>query len=316
MNWDDLRLVLAVAQEGTLSGAARRLRVTHSTVFRRLGAIEEGLGVRLFERFRDGYSATPAGETMAALAARFADDFVALERRLSGQDLRPSGTVRITTTDTICAMLMGHVPALRAAHPEILIEITVSNAIANLTRREADVAIRPTPEPPETLVGRRIANIAHAVYGSPTCLSRYDGGDPSNFEWVGLDDTLATTVIGRWMRENIRDAQIGLRVDSLPALKDAVCAGLGVALLPCYLGDEEVQLHRAAAAAGADVRSGLWLLTHSDLKRTARIRAVMDFLGSALDSERTLLEGRRYGKAAPERGGAATGHGKTKRLNQ
>jgi DNA-binding transcriptional LysR family regulator len=163
MNWDDLRLVLAVVREGTLSGAARDLRVTHSTVFRRLGAIEGRLGVRLFERFRDGYSATPAGEAAAALATRFADDFVALERRLSGQDLRPSGTVRIATTDTISAMLMRHVPALRAAHPEISLEVTVSNAVANLTRREADVAIRPTPEPPETLVGRRIADIAHAV---------------------------------------------------------------------------------------------------------------------------------------------------------
>ena len=311
MNWDDLRLVFAVAREGTLSGAARHLRVTHSTVFRRLGAIEEGLGVRLFERFRDGYSATPAGETVAALAARFADDFVALERRLSGQDLRPSGTVRITTTDTICAMVMRHVPALRAAHPEILIEITVSNAIANLTRREADVAIRPTSEPPETLVGRRIANIAHAVYGSPTYLSRYGGGDPSNFEWIGLDDTLATTVIGRWMREHIQDAQIGLRVDALPALKDAACAGIGLALLPCYLGDEEVQLRRVPAAAGPDVRSALWLLTHSDLKRTARIRAVMDFLAIALGSERALLEGRRYGKAAPVDGGTTAGR-KTK----
>jgi DNA-binding transcriptional LysR family regulator len=312
MNWDDLRLVLAVAREGTLSGAARHLRVTHSTVFRRLGAIEESLGVRLFERFRDGYSATPAGETVAALAARFADDFVALERRLSGQDLRPSGTVRITTTDTICAMLMRHVPALRAAHPEILLEITVSNAMANLTRREADVAIRPTLEPPETLVGRRIANIEHAVYGSPAYLSHYGGEDSSNFKWIGLDDTLATTVIGRWMRENIRDARISLWVDSLPALKDAVCAGIGVALLPCYLGDEEVQLRRAAVAAGSDVRSALWLLTHSDLKRTARIRAVMDFLAIALGSERALLEGRRYGKAEPGRGGVEAGHRKTK----
>ena len=311
MNWDDLRLVLAVAQEGTLSGAARHLRVTHSTVFRRLGAIEEGLGVRLFERFRDGYSPTPAGETVAAQAARFADDFVALERRLSGQDLRPSGTVRITTTDTICAMLMRHVPALREAHPEILLEVTVSNGMANLTRREADVAIRPTPEPPETLVGRRIANIAHAVYGSPTYLSRH-GDDPSDLEWIGLDDTLATTVIGRWMRENVRDAQIGLRVDALPALKDAACAGVGVALLPCYLGDEEVELRRAPPAAGPDVRSSLWLLTHSDLKRTARIRAVMDFLAIALGSERPLLEGRRDGKAARERAGAATSHSKPK----
>lgn len=297
MNWDDLRLVLAIAREGTLSGAARHLRVTHSTVFRRLGTIEEGLGVRLFERFRDGYSATPAGETVAALAARFADDFVALERRLSGQDLRPSGTVRITTTDTISAMLMRHVPALRAAHPEILLEITVSNAMANLTRREADVAIRPTPQPPETLVGRRVANIAHAVYCSPSYLSDHDG-DPADLKWIGLDDTLATTVIGRWMRENIRDAQIGLRVDALPALKDAALAGVGLALLPCYLGDEESRLHRAPPVSGPDVKSALWLLTHSDLKRTARIRAVMDFLVIALGSERALLEGRRHKEAA------------------
>lgn len=293
MDWNDLRLVLAVVQAGTLSGAARSLRVTHSTVFRQLGAIEEGLGVRLFERFRDGYSATPAGETVATLAARFADDFVALERRLAGQDLRPSGTVRIATTDTVCTLLMRHVPALRTAHPEIHLEITASNAMANLTRREADIAIRPVPEPPETLVGRRIANIAHAIYGSSDWLSRRGGKGLSDSTWIGLDDTLATTVIGRWMQTTIRDDQMALRVDTLPALKDAVRGGMGVALLPCYLGDEDEQLRRIRPAAVPEVRSTLWLLTHGDLRRTARIRAVMDFLATALGSERALLEGRR-----------------------
>lgn len=292
MDWDDLRLVLAISRQGTLSGAARHLRVTHSTVFRRLGAMEASLGVRLFERFRDGYSATPAGETIAELAARFAGDFIALERRLSGQDLRPSGKVRIATTDTIGPTLMRHVPSLRASHPDILLEITVSNAMANLTRREADVAVRPTPEPPETLVGRRISDVAHAVYGSRTYLSRHKGRNLSDFEWIGLDDTLATTVIGRWVHENVQDARIGLSVDTLSALKDAACAGMGVTLLPCYLGDEEAQLRRVSPTAGAEVRSGLWLLTHADLKRTARIRAVMDFLAVALGSERALLEGK------------------------
>ena len=292
MNWDDLRVVLAIAQEGTLSGAARSLRVTHSTVFRRLGAIEGNLGVRLFERFRDGYSATPAGEAAAALAGRFASEFVALERRLSGQDLRPSGTVRIATTDTICTMLMRHVPALRLAHPEIHLEITISNAMANLTRREADVALRPVPGAPETLVGRRIADVAHAIYCSTAYIARHRNGDSNSYEWVGLDDTLATTVIGRWMHGNVRDARIAVRVDGLPAARDAARAGMGVALLPCYLGDEDDGLRRLMPATA--VRSVLWLLTHNDLKRTARIRAVMDFLGTALGSERALLEGRRY----------------------
>lgn len=300
MDWDDLRLVLAVAQEGTLSGAARRLRVTHSTVFRRLGAIEKSLGVRLFERFRDGYSATPAGETAAALAGRFADDFVALERRLSGQDLSPSGTVRIATSDTICAMVMRHAPALRTAHPEIRLEITIANMMANLTRREADVAIRPVPEPPDTLIGRRIADIAHAVYGSSSRLA-HGGKNLSDQEWVGLEDTLATTVIGRWMQANVPADRIALSVDSLLALRDAASAGMGVALLPCYLGDEDERLRRIRPGAVNDVRSALWLLTHGDLRRTARIRAVMDFLATALGSERAFLEGRRYGKGAVSR---------------
>ena len=293
MEWNDLRVVMAVAREGTLSGAARRLRVTHSTVFRRLGVIEKDLGVRLFERFRDGYSATAAGEAAATLAARFADDLLELERKLSGQDLRPSGVVRITTSDTICPILLRHAPALRAAHPEILLEIAVSNAMANLTRREADIAVRPVAEAPETLVGRRIADLAYAIYAAKSRRYRHRDDDPSTFEWVGLDDTLATTAIARWMSRNVPNAQVAVRVDALPALRDAACAGIGVVLLPCYLGDQEPRLRRVRVADGPEARSALWLLTHGDLRRTARIRAVMDFLAAALSSERALFEGRR-----------------------
>lgn len=293
MEWNDLRVVMAVAQEGTLSGAARRLRVTHSTVFRRLGVIEKDLGVRLFERFRDGYSATAAGEAAATLAARFADDLLELERKLSGHDLRPSGVVRITTSDTICPILLRHAPALRAAHPEILLEIAVSNAMANLTRREADIAVRPVAEAPETLVGRRIADLAYAIYAAKSRRYRHRDGDPSTVEWVGLDDTLATTAIARWMSRNVPNAQVAVRVDALPALRDAACAGIGVVLLPCYLGDQEPRLRRVRVADGLEARSALWLLTHGDLRRTARIRAVMDFLAAALGSERALFEGRR-----------------------
>ena len=259
-------------------------------MFRRLGAIETDLGVRLFERFRDGYSATTAGESVAALAGRFADEFVALEQRLSGQDLRPSGTVRITTTDTICTLLMRHLPRLRAKYPEIRLEITISNAMANLTRREADIAVQAeVPEPAETLVGRRIADIAHAIYGSPDYLSRCS--ERSEYELIGLDDAMATTVIGRWVRKNVEDARIVLRVDALPALKDAACAGMGMALLPCYVGDPEPRLQRVRSVGVAEARSTLWLLTHNDLKRVARIQAVMGHLASALLSERALMEG-------------------------
>jgi DNA-binding transcriptional LysR family regulator len=293
LDWDDLRLVLAVFREGTLSGAGRKLDVTHSTVFRRLGTIEKKIGARLFERFRDGYAPTPAGETAAASAARLEDEVLTLERKLSGQDLRPSGTVRIATTDTLSAVLMRHLPAMRALHPEIQLEIAISNAMANLTRREAEIAIRPTPEPPEILVGRRVADIAHAIYGSSAYLSRRDDKDLSAHDWIGLDDALASTVIARWMHDIVRAAHIACSVDALPALRDAALAGLGLALLPCYVGDLASGLCRFTPKALPEPRSALWLLTHDDLKRTARIRATLDFLAKAMASERALLEGNR-----------------------
>jgi DNA-binding transcriptional LysR family regulator len=302
LNWDDLRIVLAVAQEGSLSGAARTLGITHSTVFRRLGTIEQRLGARLFERFRDGYSPTPAGETAASLAARFTEGVLLLERRFSGEDLRPSGTVRITTTDTVGTLVTPHLSALRAAHPEIRLEIAISNAIANLTRREADIAIRPTPHPPETLVGRRIAEIAHAIYGSPGQLSQRGIKQLSTHDWIGLDEGLAGTAIGRWLAENVPKAKVTCWVDALPALRDAAVAGMGLALLPCYVGDVTPGLIRVKKTLLPQLSSALWLLTHDDLKRTARIRAVIDFLATSLASERSLIEGKQVPRGSPARG--------------
>jgi DNA-binding transcriptional LysR family regulator len=293
LGWDDLQLVLAIFRAGTLSGAARALGVTHSTIFRRLGAVEQQLGVRLFDRFRDGYAATPAGEEAAQLAARFEGEVLGLERSLSGQDLLLSGTVRIATADTIGALLMPHLAALRRAHPDIALELTLSNAMANLTRRDADIALRPTADPPETLVGRRLSGIAHAVYGLA-------GADRAADPWIALDAALAETAIGRWLRRNVPEARIACRVDTLPALCDAARAGLGLALLPCYVGDRAAGLRRAAPEPLEDISSTLWLLTHEDLRRSARIRAVLDFLAQALAAERDLLEGRRPNRSAPD----------------
>ncbi len=298
IDWNDLRVVLAVAREGSLSAAARDLRVTHSTVFRRLAVIEQALGVRLFERFRDGYAATPAGELAAALADRLGNEIADLERRLLGQDTRPSGTVRIATTDTVWPLVSRHMPAFHAACPEIMAEITISNAMANLTRRDADIAIRPTPEPPEHLIGRRVAGIAHAVYASAEYfVGRNDVSDTDSRDWVWLEDAVAATVIGRWLRRHVRPERVVLTVDALPALRDAACAGLGLAMLPCYLGDLDDRLRRIAVSPEAP-RSALWLLTHDDLRRTARVCATMDFLAGALAVERALLEGERPAGAA------------------
>lgn len=291
LGWDDLRLILAVARQGSLSGAARMLGVTHSTIFRRLGAVEQRIGVRLFERFRDGYTPTPAGEEAAATAARVADQVADLERQLAGQDLRPSGTVRITSTATLALdVLMPHLAALRTTHPEIEIELVVSNELANLTRREADVAIRPTPDPSETLVGRRVADIAYAIYGAPDYLARHRHKNLSEHSWIGLDDELANTVAGRWLRESFPTSRFAFRAGAVLVAREAARAGMGLAVLQCYCGDGAPGLRRLGKVL-SQPRSALWLLTHHDLRRTARIRAVMDFLGKSLASERPRFAG-------------------------
>jgi DNA-binding transcriptional LysR family regulator len=289
-SWDDLRVVLAVSRAGSLSGAARALRLSHPTVFRRVRQIEARLGVRLFDRARDGYALTPAGEEMAALAGRLAGEVEALERRLAGRDLRPSGTVRVTTTDTLLFGPLGPLLAgFRAAHPEITLDIAAANAMFALSRREADVAIRPSREAPESLVGRRIAGVAAAIYCAAGTAAPADLGA---VDWVVPDDSLSSLPLARWLAEQRYDRRVALRANSLLALRDAARAGLGLALLPCYVGDPEPGLARVGAPIAA-LESALWLLTHPDLRRVARIRAVMDGMGELLQKLRPLFEGRR-----------------------
>jgi DNA-binding transcriptional LysR family regulator len=153
----------------------------------------------------------------------------------------------------------------------------------------------------EFLVGRRIAEVVHAVYGSHAYLARRRSKDLSDHDWIGLDDALAGTVIGRWERRNIAQDRLTCRVDAIPALRDAAAAGLGLAVLPCYVGDPAPGLRRALRKPLPEPRSEVWLLTHDDLRRSARIRATMDFLATALAAERALLEGKKAASLPNER---------------
>jgi DNA-binding transcriptional LysR family regulator len=290
--WDDLRYVLAVADAGSLAGAARNLGVNHTTVLRRVGAFEKRLGLRLFERLPTGYVLTAGGEEFIAAARHVDDTVTSLERKLAGQDLRLSGSVRVTTTDTLMGSILPEILAeFRAAHPGIDIEVVLSNLMLNLTKRDADVAIRPANDPPETLVGRRVAKIAFAIYANPRYLAKHRKTDDlAGHQWVGPDDSLAGTSVARWMRSELPESEITLRADSLLGLRQAAQAGLGLAALPCYLGDTSpglVCVHRPIAA----MQTALWILTHQDLRHTARIRAFTEFAAEAFGRRRALLEG-------------------------
>jgi DNA-binding transcriptional LysR family regulator len=299
ISWDDLRYVLAVAAEGSLAGAARSLGVSHTTVLRRVNAFEERLGLRLFQRQATGYALTPGGEELVEAARRMEDTAVTLERRLAGQDRRLSGTVRVTTTDTLAhSLLPPVVAAFRARHPHIELELAVSNLFFDLTKLAADIAVRPADKPPEGLTGRRVSTVAFAIFASPQYLASHGDADGlASHDWVAPSDELAGTSVARWMRAAVPQAKIVLRTNSLLVLRHAAAAHLGLAALPCYLGDSCDDLVRVHAPIEA-MATALWILTHEDLRRTARVRAFTQFAAAALSRQRALLE-----RAAARRSG-------------
>ena len=291
LEWNDLRLVLAVARAHGATGAAKALAVHPSTVFRRLGTLEAGLGVRLFERLPEGYVPTAAGDEACRVAERLEADVAALDRRIAGRDTRPSGTVRVTTTDTLLALLTPALAAFRAAHDEIELHVIVDNRFLDLARHDADVAVRPAAEPPDTLVGRRLARIATTIYGAAEYLAKRPATeDLGAHDWIGPDESLTHLSSARWLRQTVPGSNVRIRVNTLLAAVEAAKAGLGLALLPCFLGDAAPQLRRVRPPL-PDWDSALWLLTHEDLRHVARVRALLDFLPDALAPACTSLEG-------------------------
>ncbi|MRV75395.1 LysR family transcriptional regulator [Duganella sp. FT92W] len=283
LDWEDLRYFAAVCDGGSIAAAARALAVNHSTVLRRLDSLERTLGVRLFERFQTGYVMTPAGETLRERMGPLAEQVAAAQRAVEGRDTALSGEIRITTTDTLArSMLLPALARFRRLHPDVRLHLVVNNAFLNLNRREADVALRPSNTPPETLVGRRLGTMHSAIFGAPAYLkaARDRGIAPDHWaehDWVGLDDSLAHLAQARWLADNVPEQRIALRADSLLAMADAVREGMGLAPLLLHLAGNDRHL-RQLAPPDPGFDTGLWLLTHRDLKDTARIRALLDFL--------------------------------------
>lgn len=295
-HWDDLRFFLAVARSGSLSGAARALRVNHSTVLRRIKGLEERVGARLFERLPEGYALTPAGEDTLTAAADIETSMLALDRRLSGRDLEPAGTVRITTTNTLAmGFLLPALGELRTAYPSIRLELATDNAFFDLARRQADVALRPDDRPPEHLVGRRLASLAWAVYAARSYLDTRPApataADLAGHVLIGGDDSLAHLPATRWLHRTGGEGPVALRTNDVLTQLHGARAGLGVAVLPCFLGDPAAELVRVLGPL-PELASGLWLLTHPDLRRNARVRAVMEYLSKVVAERRELLAGR------------------------
>ena len=223
--WDDFRLVKVIAEAQGLATAADRLGVNHSTVFRRLGQLEEGLGIKLFERHRTGYVLTPAGEEMSALAETMEEKVETFTRKLDGQAVAPAGELRITTNDTLLVHLLTPIfSRFIQANPEMRLDVVLANQALNLSKRDADVAIRATDNPPETLVGRRVATIGWAIYGRAADFPAGDLPELAtlyNRPWVVLGDNLAGLKAARFVRERVAAEKIVYKVNTVLGLAEA-----------------------------------------------------------------------------------------------
>jgi len=287
INWDDLRVFLAVAREGSLRGAARALAVNHATVTRRLGTLESGLNTRLFDRLPEGFKPTQAGEDLLGTAERMEDEMAAAERQVAGRDADPAGLLRLSLPPALMqSFLAPELVAFTEAYPKIDIAIDCTDSFLDLTRREADVSIRMTHEVTDDVVGRRLIRYAKAIYAAPSYLKARKKKD---WRWIGWDEEEKSP---GWVKQTpFPDCPVRHRLFGHLPQREAAKAGLGLTMLPCFVGDMEPGLARVPRSAPTMDRS-LWILLHGDLRKTARVRALVDFMAEAILKHRPLLEGR------------------------
>ncbi len=283
MDWDDLRFVLALSRHPTLSAAALALGVTHTTVGRRLRAMEEGLGVRLFERTPEGYIPTAAGADIVQVAAAMEEQILLLEGRVLGRDARLQGKLRVTTMDMIFRHAREAIASFVERYPSVDLTLCASDDEVSLTRREADVALRMSNTPPGYLVGRKVGRVDFAVYASKALVCQMGpGAGYSDYPWLHWDERLQMDWLDAWLAQQGPPPRIAMRIGFSPSvLRQAIAAGIGVHFLACMEGDLDPELQRIGPVEPQFSRD-LWLLTLDELRHTPRVRAFMDHVAEFL----------------------------------
>lgn len=289
MDWNSLKVFLAIAESGSLSGAAKNLAVNHSTIFRRLNAFEEEVGGRLFERLNNRYEMTPMGEEMLALSQNIATSFDDMERHIIGKDFQPKGTVKITAPYNIAyQFLPKYLAEFNQLYPDIEIELLASNQEFSMTNRQADIAVRATDSPPEHLVGKQVCTLTWSVYGSPTYADKH--GFPANMEdlnnhiLIGGSGAMRHLAAFTWLEKHFPE-QIKMRCDELMVMSSFAEAGQGLAFLP---NDQKRDGLYQLFDFDHGKAGGLWILTHPDLRNVERIKLVMQHLATEFANEMRL----------------------------
>lgn len=293
MDWDDVRHFLALAQTGSVRAAGAALGVSHSTVARRVESLEGRLAARLFDRTPDGYVLTEAGRRVMPKAQRVDEEFADLERSVAGDDERMEGLVSVTCCDsTVCHLITHALAELCREHPGLALVMSVDGRLFDLSRREADIAIRAVgldAQPPEHLLGRRVAPLLIASYVACEHAQRLDPDDPGT-RWLGFDDPKVMRLVVE--TSSYPNLPAWGSFSSLESLVSAVRAGLGLTILPAYIGDRDPYLQRLPMD---DVRhmADLWVLSHPDLRDNARLRAAKARVTACFEEHAALFRGER-----------------------
>jgi DNA-binding transcriptional LysR family regulator len=279
LDWDDLRFFLAVARHGSLSAAAKDLRVAQSTVGRRLTSLEASLGVRLLNRTPQGYMPTLAGHDVREQAERLEAEALSLERSVSGRDVRLAGLVRVTCAETVATHILAPCFAtLHTLHPDIMIELTPNPRELSLSMREADISVRLKRPDQHDLVVRRIGSMAFGLYASPDYLQRYGdldfaGGCPGHHLITQIEDIEDATQMG-WLADLAPRARVAMQTSSHEAAISAALHGGGLACLARFRADREAGLTRLDVPSRIP-SAGIWLVVHRDNRQTPRIRVAL-----------------------------------------
>lgn len=287
MQWDDLRIFLAVARRGSISGGASLLNVQHSTVSRRIRSLEQQLGTTLFERKKSGFELTEAGEHLKASAARMELEVLDLEGALSHQDERAAGELTVAAINNMASTILLPVFAdFSKEHPNIKLHVQVSNTYVSLAERQADIAIRLTNTPVETLIGTRLTTVASAVYGSKKyiCEVRETNAEP---KWLGIECCAFHRL---WTNEACPDHDHTFYVDDTLLTLAALKQDLGLAYLPCFMGDSAAELERYHPPDSSH-DLGLWLLYHPELRGHKRVQLFREHMIRQIGLLRPLFQG-------------------------
>lgn len=286
MKWDDVQIFLEIARTGSLAAAGRALGLNHSTIYRRINSLEGSLRVRLFDRHGGQYTLTSAGRDAYPHAIEVEEGILALQRSIVGKDEEPIGPVTLTAPESLLRLLAPHLASFRAAYPGISLQVIFSDRFFDLSRREADVALRPTVVPPEDSFGRKIANLAWTIYRPADHNPTRDGVLP----WGIYTDDLQRLRASVYWKQHHESDPVLLSVNSVPAMQAVICAARCQGFLPCFVGDPDPTLQRVCPPI-VEADSMLWLLVHPDLRRTTRVRALLDHLWKNLSGYKSIFEG-------------------------